>query len=131
MCLIRCRRPLYNTADPINRATALNISEWASSGIGFDAPVRLVLETGCALFGDCVSIGSTSLEDLNAACNCLVTSNLHDLEDWFSVLRARAVEDFAVINETAFLNAWMYMRGEDGTWLSVLRDILLMWENLD
>jgi hypothetical protein len=41
------------------------------------------------------------------------------------------MEDFAVINETAFLNVWMDMRGEDGTWLPILRDILLMRENLD
>jgi hypothetical protein len=47
------------------------------------------------------------------------------------MLRTRAVEDSAIINETAFLKAWMDVRGEDGTWLPVLRDILLMWENLD
>jgi hypothetical protein len=44
---------------------------------------------------------------------------------------APTMEDFAVINETAFLNVWMDMRGEDGTWLPILRDILLMRENLD
>jgi hypothetical protein len=41
------------------------------------------------------------------------------------------VEDFAVINKTAFLNAWMDVRDEDGTWLPVLRDVLRMRENLD
>jgi hypothetical protein len=47
------------------------------------------------------------------------------------MLRARAVEDFAVINEMAFLNAWMDVRGKDGTLLPILWDILLMRENLD
>jgi hypothetical protein len=41
------------------------------------------------------------------------------------------VVDFVVINETAFLNAWMDVRGKDGTWLPVLRDVLRMRENLD
>jgi hypothetical protein len=125
------RRPLYRAADPIDRATAPNINEWASSGTGFDASVRLVLKTGSALFGNCVSIGGASLEELNAAHNRLVVGDLDKLHDWFSRLHARVVEDFAIINETAFLNAWMDVRGEDGTWLPVLQDVLQMWENLD
>jgi hypothetical protein len=60
------RRPLYNTTDPIDEAIALNKSNWVSSGTGFDALEHLVLETGCALFEDCVSVGGASLEDLNA-----------------------------------------------------------------
>ena len=124
-------RPLYSTTDPIDGAIALNISEWVSLETGFDAPVCLVLNTGYVLFGDYVSFGGASLEDLNAARNCLVTSDLDELQDWFSMLRAQAVEDFAVINETAFSNAWMDVRGENGTLLSILQDILLMHENLD
>jgi hypothetical protein len=98
----------------------LNISEWVSSGTGFNALVRLVLEMGCALFGDCVSVGGASLEDLNAVRNHLVAGDLDELQDWFFVLRARAVEDFTIINEMVFLNTWMDVRGEDGTWLPVL-----------
>jgi hypothetical protein len=41
------------------------------------------------------------------------------------------VEDVVVINEMAFLNTWMDVRAEDGTWLPVLQDILRMRENLD
>jgi hypothetical protein len=99
------RRPLYSVADPIDGATALNISKWASSGIGFDASVRLVLQAGSAHFGNYVSVGGASLDEVNAACNRLIAGELHDLQDWFSTLRARAVEDFAVSNETAFFNA--------------------------
>ena len=64
-------------------------------------------------------------------CNRLVAGELYDLQDWFSALCARAVEDFAVINKTAFMNAWMDVSGEDKTWLSVLRDVLRMQQNLD
>jgi hypothetical protein len=41
------------------------------------------------------------------------------------------VEDFAVIGETAFLNAWMDVKARDRTWLNILQDILRMRKNLD
>jgi hypothetical protein len=73
------RRPLYSTADPIDEATALNISKWASLGTGSDASVRLVLEMGSSLFGDYVNVGGASLKELNAACNRLVVGDLDEL----------------------------------------------------
>ena len=111
--------PLYSAADPIDGATTLSISKWTSSRTSFDASVHLVLEMGSVLFGDCVSIGGISLEELNVVRNHLIVGDLDKLQDWFSMLCARVVVDFVVINETAFLNAKMDVRGKDGTWLSV------------
>lgn len=74
--LILSRHPLYNKADPIDRAPALNISKWASSGSGFDAPVHFVLKTGSTLFADCGSVGGASMEELNAVYNHLIAGDL-------------------------------------------------------
>jgi hypothetical protein len=50
----------------------VNVRDWASSGAGFEVSVRLAHETGCALFGNCVNVGGTSSEDMEALCNRLV-----------------------------------------------------------
>jgi hypothetical protein len=76
-------------------------------------------------------VEDASMEDLEAARNRLVAGELHNMQDWFSVLHAQAVEDFTVIDEIFFLNTWMDVNAEDGTWVNVLQTILWMRDNLD
>jgi hypothetical protein len=70
-------------------------------------------------------------EDVEALCNRLVAGDLHELQNWYSVLHARVAEDLAVIDEVAFVASWMDVKAADGTWLSILQDVLRMRENLD
>jgi hypothetical protein len=102
----------------------MNVWEWASSRAEFDAAVRLAHETRCVLFGSCVDVGGTSLEEVKAR-------DLHNLQNRYSALHARAGEDLAIIDEVAFVAAWMDVKAGDETWLSILQDILQMRENLD
>jgi hypothetical protein len=111
--------------------TDVNMREWASSGEGFEAALRLARETGCTLFSNCVDVGGALSDGLEASRNRLVAGDLHDLQNWYSVVHARAAEDLAVLQEAAFMAAWMDVKAADETWLPILRDVLRMRENLD
>jgi hypothetical protein len=111
--------------------TDVNVQEWASSGAGFEAALRLARETSCALFGNCMDVGGALSDGLEALRNRLVAVDLHDLQNWYSAVHARAAEDLAVLQEAAFMAALMDVKTADGTWLPILRDVLLMRENLD
>ena len=60
------------------------------------------------------------MEDVEALRNRLVASNLHELQNWYSMLHARAIEDLAVIDKVAFVVLWMDVKAANGTWLSIL-----------
>jgi hypothetical protein len=76
-------------------------------------------------------MGGALSDEVEASCNRLVAGNLHDLHNWYSAMHARAAEDLAVIDEVAFMAAWMDVKAADGTWFPVLQDDLWMRENLD
>jgi hypothetical protein len=82
----------------------MKVRKWASFGTCFDNHVRLVLKIGCALFADCVDVIGNSKEEVEDARNRLVVSDPNELQNWFFVLHARVVEDFAIIDEKAFIN---------------------------
>jgi hypothetical protein len=66
--------------------------------MGFDAVVRLVLETSCALFSNCVDEGGASVEEVDAAQNRLMIGDFNKLHNWYFAMHARVAEDLAVIN---------------------------------
>jgi hypothetical protein len=83
--------------------TDVNVREWTSSEAGFEAALRLTRETGCALIGNCVDMGGALSDGLEASRNRLVATDLRDLQNWNSVVHARAAKDLAVFQEAAFM----------------------------
>jgi hypothetical protein len=79
--LIPSRCSLCSLDDPIDGETVMNVRDWASSRIGFEATVRLAHETGFVLFGNCTDVGGTLSEDVEASRNCLVTGDLYNLQN--------------------------------------------------
>jgi hypothetical protein len=81
----------------MDSGTDVNVWEWASSGVGFEATLRLARETSYAVFGNCVDVGGALSDGLEASRNRLVAADLHDLQNWYSVVHAWATEDLAVL----------------------------------
>jgi hypothetical protein len=78
-----------------------------------------------------MDVGGALLEEVEALHNRLVVGDLYNHHNWYSALHARAAEDLAVIDEVAFMAAWMDVKAADGTWFPILQDVLRMRENLD
>jgi hypothetical protein len=87
---------------------------------GFEAAMCLAREMDYALFGNCVDVGGALSDGLEASQNRLVAVDLHDLQNWYSAVHTRAMEDLAILQEAAFMAAWMDVKAADGTWLPIL-----------
>lgn len=66
---------------------------------------------------------------MEASLNRLVAGDLHNLHNYYSALHAWAAKDFAVIKKVAFVVSWMDVKAVDGTWFSILRNVLWMQES--
>jgi hypothetical protein len=129
--LTSSRRFQSSATDNIHDRTTMNVREWMSFGTGFDSPMHLILKTRCALFVDCVDVGSNLEEEVEMARSHFVAGDLNDLQKWFFVLHAQVVEDFAIIDEMAFMNTLMDLKPSDSTWLDIHQDILRIQEKFD
>ena len=102
-----CTENAVSAVDPIHGPTKDPVWEWSQNAKHFVVSMRLLETLGSIMFADQPRSPSTdTIESIASAHKRLFSCNVAMLEEWVHVMRARAVEDYAKVSETLFVEAW-------------------------